>query len=1837
MADVSTDPSQQPQAPETHDPASHGGETPAGVSPDGSTALSGDGQAVGASESGEAAEQYPAEGGEYAEGQAWAGDGTEQYPAEGGEYAEGQAWAGDGTEQYPTEGDEYAEGQAWAGDGTEQPAPEGGDAPDWSAADIHAAMAAAEGGDAPDWTAADVHAAVAAAVEDDESWVPPEAGLVSPSEYASDGFARADDQEDYTGAAWGGGLSEDDWARISETSVLERTIAGWDLWSFTLDGMTVQHYYQQRKTGQSQWEAPIEVTRALAAENRSQQLNEYGYEGLDVDDDPRPWVPPTRLKAFRARQRRIFGGGKAPYCATTEEELASLGVGVSLYMRLLRTLGLYFLFIGVLYIPSLIMFYNGSRIPESYMDPIRAAQFTLGNIGSRSLAAQATSVLSGATPDFATLPHGPVDGYSASYVVSFLDLAAVILFLLIMAWFNRRIDLEVNQAEKRVVRARDYTIYVRNLPKDATEPEIRDFFSERFSLDDLDAEFRRLDGQPGYQEEVDTSSDAIGGRQIGLLSRLRQQYSSTRALKRQVKQATTLLKAANAFSVPAKSSVGPSALAPVLEDGGSLEPGGKEEAPVAATSEGATADSKPSLSKALAMVGASHSQLSSIPGGPGHRLAVSDVPATTSNLRGHRTTGSDTAYKLPVFEKRDEMLKRAHKRGESTSAVRGKHDVSVVGFTVPGRPGGRKHRDGGSPASPEVMSVEKALRDRLAIYSGASLVDHAENQLPTTSAEESDTTGVAFPTPHTSKAHGGRTTRAGGKRFDFGELTDLGVSTKAGLLGAAAHVKVVEVRAPVQQPPTTVKAAANKAGGAKRGPRLSASESQLKDLKDADEIRVVALQNEWDPVSIDGDAESSSGHSAVPLGVQPVLDVGHSSKLDYLGSWVAEVSIIRGNGARIRAYRAAENLSQRLRNARAQMKMFRKDTPLGRGADAQAFELWSKKVDDLGSRLAELRNRLGSLEVDQASQHGRSFLGTSVQNMMQQAAAAVDAATGSAPPSKESDCHGAFVTFNSEESFLRAVAAYRGSHRWFFRCCQAPMLRFRGKYRLEVVQAPDPSDLLWENLSTSPTDRCCRRTLTGVSAFLLLIGAFLLVLLAQAAKSRLSTLIPDLSRCDKDLPAAFMGGFTNATDAFGVAGGTEAAVKIGTSSPIVIDRPTGIGMTAIQQGELDQLCGTGNYYLGYINPSFTNFVVGGYPTSSSARSVACGTTDPSGGSGLPAGVVMQHAACPNPITKLSGQCPCVPASSTVKCSTIPCFFPSLQSETVKCEQFPINTIVGCFCLSALQRALTQHGPFVGTTKFIEANQDVCGTFATSYAQVQSLTVIAAGSAAIVNVLLAALMKCLVNFERHVSISEKSRALVSKTTIAQVFNTAVVAILVKMTLPNNEAQSIAILNQLNILQGEHDSFQWAWYVDVGFTIFSTLVITAILSAILPLASYCAVLFRRVRVGGSEAIQRRGTVATQHDYDALYVGRTIQLADMYPPLLALSMVTLVYCAGMPLLAPIVGLALMARYAMDKWLLLRFVRKPPAYTGTLARFASELLPYAVVGHCIVAIFMLGQADVLPSHLLPSARNFLLRADSSGVLATALTSAQRLDSIGISARMARWNTVFFAILGTGLLALLIVQGWLWNMVLNAVAACGLGDACSCSCCSEDIQGLPMRKWIAPYTGIFGRVLDERADAWRQRTLRERLPGWLACCLCLCCCDRQSQETQEEIAERMNRVRLNTIEKSQGWRIERLGHIPVIRKLALAHHEEDTKGGTAARPTELRLKSTWEVINDVSGLASYDISANPEYSVAVLTSKTKKQSPRDVTEEAGHVSDDEAHQEEVQRYEQDDSYSSDE
>ncbi|CAM9791928.1 unnamed protein product, partial [Ectocarpus fasciculatus] len=357
----------------------------------------------------------------------------------------------------------------------------------------------------------------------------------------------------------------------------------------------------------------------------------------------------------------------------------------------------------------------------------------------------------------------------------------------------------------------------------------------------------------------------------------------------------------------------------------------------------------------------------------------------------------------------------------------------------------------------------------------------------------------------------------------------------------------------------------------------------------------------------------------------------------------------------------------------------------------------------------------------------------------------------------------AFVTFEHEESKRRCLEDYRYSRRGFCRRFQPVKLQFsrkpadeetqqqdgqtsparRGRkkkprpprWRLKVFQAPEPSDVKWENLDVTPTSRKLRRAVTSLVCIVLLILSFAIIYLAQTEQAKLQEQIPALDTCEETIPAVVFGTYDFPLDA------------------------------ALQRNDsLDSSCADGSFYLAFsanaTDPDSSQLDYDNLPPIFSADG-----TNVSRASFVEANGADQ--LCDDP---------CQPASGGSTCRALSCYEDSWDVD-YGCVSYPQSTMIGCFCLDAVVTSFQEHGLVDGAKVVAREQGEICAPFLRDYAKANAIKILAVMSVVIVNTLLTSVMGKLAKFERHVSLSDFTSTVTAKLALAQFLNTALIVIIV----------------------------------------------------------------------------------------------------------------------------------------------------------------------------------------------------------------------------------------------------------------------------------------------------------------------------------------------------------------------------------------------------------------------------------------------------------------------------
>ncbi len=95
----------------------------------------------------------------------------------------------------------------------------------------------------------------------------------------------------------------------------------------------------------------------------------------------------------------------------------------------------------------------------------------------------------------------------------------------------------------------------------------------------------------------------------------------------------------------------------------------------------------------------------------------------------------------------------------------------------------------------------------------------------------------------------------------------------------------------------------------------------------------------------------------------------------------------------------------------------------------------------------------------------------------------------------------AFVTFETEQGFLKAISEYQVN--WIRTLCYPRRLLFKGK-KLKLSQAPEPTTIIWENLEFSPASRFGRKCLTTFVASLAILLSIYFTFLSKDFREELT-------------------------------------------------------------------------------------------------------------------------------------------------------------------------------------------------------------------------------------------------------------------------------------------------------------------------------------------------------------------------------------------------------------------------------------------------------------------------------------------------------------------------------------------------------------------------------------------------------------------------------------------------------------------------------------------------------------------------------------------------------------
>ncbi|KAL4151805.1 hypothetical protein PRNP1_008742 [Phytophthora ramorum] len=319
----------------------------------------------------------------------------------------------------------------------------------------------------------------------------------------------------------------------------------------------------------------------------------------------------------------------------------------------------------------------------------------------------------------------------------------------------------------------------------------------------------------------------------------------------------------------------------------------------------------------------------------------------------------------------------------------------------------------------------------------------------------------------------------------------------------------------------------------------------------------------------------------------------------------------------------------------------------------------------------------------------------------------------------------------------------------------------------------------------------------------------------------------------------------------------------------------------------------------------------------------------------------------------------------------------LKTDVIQDEQnkvsglMPYKALVECYC----KNFLTSHSfrsMMYESFYNSETGEDemLCRTWATTFVTTQVLSIASVLLVVAVNLILARILNGLVAMEKHHTQSSLVVSRVTKVFIAQFCNTALLMLAINANGKYFSASPTSMsttggfsIGALQVLNGEYSDFSAEWYNDVGVALMLTMIINSFSMHAYLLVQYIVLKARRFIDRGYSFNHSLTKQDTQRDLETLYRGPKFDLAARYAQSLTSIFIMYMFSAGMPLLHFIGFGAMIMTYWADKFTFLRIARSPPLYDGQVATAAGSLLPYAVLMHCLIAMWMFSNDRIFES----------------------------------------------------------------------------------------------------------------------------------------------------------------------------------------------------------------------------------------------------------------------------------
>ena len=290
------------------------------------------------------------------------------------------------------------------------------------------------------------------------------------------------------------------------------------------------------------------------------------------------------------------------------------------------------------------------------------------------------------------------------------------------------------------------------------------------------------------------------------------------------------------------------------------------------------------------------------------------------------------------------------------------------------------------------------------------------------------------------------------------------------------------------------------------------------------------------------------------------------------------------------------------------------------------------------------------------------------------------------------------------------------------------------------------------------------------------------------------------------------------------------------------------------------------------------------------------------------------------------------------------------------------------------------------------------TLSTAIKYVGSIVVI------VINFVLKIILRALSRFERVSSKTKEQLKIMTKVFFAMFINTAFIVLIVNADLSNYRVSDYL---PEYVLNGEFSDFSRNWYVKVGSTVTSTMIISIFSPHMVNL-----LLFYPFAAFKRRYCHKR--YKTQSEMNRAFVGPDFDISTHTSQVLNVVFSCFLYSGGIPFLNLICCGTMLVMYWTEKFLILRHYKKPPLYAHEINDRVVRLLPLCVILHCLFSIYMYGTEYIFPT-------KFFINEDGY----------VRPEEEGIEDRLFRLSGILFI-----LLMIFAIVADLFNLTLRNLLA---------------------------------------------------------------------------------------------------------------------------------------------------------------------------------------------------------